>query len=81
MENVTVKRIFHDVQKNQFVEQFLLNGIDDGTDHRFENDTVSLIWTANQYVIVDLDGHPITEGDYEWIAIKNSLVNAGFLIN
>lgn len=46
-----------------------INGADYGTSWKFENETYGI--TSNGCV-VDCDAYPLTEGDREEIAVKNS---------
>jgi len=65
MRNVTVKELNNDGRR--WVE---LDGTDYGTNYEFDNTTYGI---TDDDVILDCDGAPLTEGDFETIAVRNSL--------
>ena len=65
MSNVTVKELENNGRR--WVE---LTGTDYGTQHEFNADVYG-VTTDN--AILDCDGAPLTEGDGETIAVRNSL--------
>lgn len=70
MNKVTIKEIDTDVVdgiERRWVE---LTGTDRGTGREFDGDRYAL---TSDDVILDCDGCPMTEGDYEAIAVRNSL--------
>ena len=65
MKTVTVNELENDVHR--WVE---LTGTDFGTKYEFNNDVYGI---TNDDVILDCDGSGLTDGDYETIAVRNSL--------
>jgi len=49
---------------------YVLNGTDNGTDIEFSD---SVFGVTAEGTIVDCDNHPLTDGDYKTIAVRNSL--------
>ena len=56
---------------------FELSGVDYGTGRKFDNDVYGVIESSIDHsdsaTIVDCDGSPLTPGDIETIAVKNSV--------
>ncbi len=67
MTNVTVKEIDNNEKNVRWIE---LNGTDHGTDYEFDNETYGI---TEDDRILNCDGCPITEGDYQTIAVRNSV--------
>lgn len=67
-----LKKLSTDKNENTITDWYTLEGQDFGTDFIFDSVTYGVIWTANQYQIVDEENTPLTEGDFEWIAVKNT---------
>lgn len=55
--------------ENDGREWFELNGTDYGTGCEFNND----LYAVDGDTILDCDGHPLTEGDAETVAVRNVL--------
>ena len=49
---------------------FELNGVDYGTGYEFDGSDYGL---TDDNVILDADGSPLTEGDVETIAVRNTI--------
>jgi len=49
---------------------YKLNGTDFGTGYEFDNDVYGI---TEDNVVVDCDNCPITEGDFQEIAIRNTI--------
>jgi len=79
MTKTTIKLNSTDKNENGITNWYDIDGVDFGTGYIFENNQYGIVWTANQYVIVDSESCPVTDGDHEWIAVKNAFVNDGTL--
>jgi len=49
---------------------YVIDGIDYGTAWEFDNDVYGV---TDDDVILDVDGRPLTESDYETIAVRNAI--------
>lgn len=52
---------------------FTLTGTEYGTGWEFENDQFGVVESGDDTTIVDCDGAPLTEGDHQAIAVRNSV--------
>ena len=68
--SVTINIIEEPSQNPESIKWFELNGLDMGTQSLFNNDTFGL---THDDRILDCDGCPMTEGDYQTIGVRNSL--------
>ena len=61
-------------QEEKTIYWFLLEGKDGGTGYRFNYSTYGLVESGtDDAVIVDADGYPMTEGDTETVAVRNTI--------
>ena len=52
---------------------FNLDGTDFGTEYVFDNDRYGIAETGDVSTVLDEDGSPLTDGDIETIAVRNSI--------
>ena len=72
-QNVTAIKISTDNNCGITTKWYELDGKDMGTGYIFDKIVYGIAWTIDQYTIIDDENCPLTEGDHEWIAVKNSL--------
>lgn len=58
--------------ENDGIQWFELNGVDYGTNYEFNLDVYGL---TEDDRILNCEGHPLTEGDVETIAVRNTIKN------
>ena len=59
-------------------EWFELNGADYGTHREFNSDVYGI---TDDGSILNADGYPLTEGDFETISVRNTLSASGVLLD
>jgi len=70
MENVTVKNLGDDNVEGMNRKWYQLNGVDSGTNYKFENDEYAICSDGS---VLDISGCPLTEGDHQIIAVRNTI--------